>query len=496
MEQSLAVKKYFSLIKEKSDYIPLIKMIERISYNYQSYDFDPLGGWESLDRLSKTTQHEETLESEHYKKFKTVVEVCKASGINFSVMCSVNVYMVMTSLHKSGIIDNADFGTYKDWSYFALDPSVRKQVDEKEEESCLATRFLSLLSDKLHRQSKQELKNDLIKGDDKYPRNIAAALNFLQYHSLRGHGGLPRNQKGTLETDSETVFVQNNTKDDGEEDAERRPRAVSQTCRDFDNGTCAFKTRHTWKNWPQNKWGPNHGKSCNSEGAFIMCTLGDFEAYAELSQDDTMAIVNDFESHAELPPEDTMLMGDDSFADGYVHAHVSAVGEHSDINHKVMFYPHFLEKCIHRLSRLIMKCMPTNTRKLKRKHHVAYVFMEEGLRARMGTTLSQSKGQINKNWVLIGSQSTIDLFCNSSLLTNIQQVETNLNIFCSAGKKITNMVGDLPGYGTVWFYANGIATILSLHKVVKRFHVTYDSHQDNPFYYLETRWNLAAIRPQ
>ena len=114
MEQSLAVKKYFSLIKEKSDYIPLIKMIERISYNYQSYDFDPLGGWESLDRLSKTIQHEETLESEHYEKFKTVVEVCKASGINFAVMCSANVDMGMTSLHKSRIIDNADFGTYKD----------------------------------------------------------------------------------------------------------------------------------------------------------------------------------------------------------------------------------------------------------------------------------------------------------------------------------------------------------------------------------------------
>ena len=185
MEQSLAGEKEFSIIKEKSESIPLIKMIERICYNYQSHEFAPLGGWESLDRLSKTIQHEESLESEHYEKFKTVVEVCKASGINFAVMCSANVDMAMSSLQQSG--------TYKDGSYFALDPSIRKQVDEKAEEICLATRFLSLSSDKLHRQSKQELKNDLVKGDDKYPRTIAAALNFLQYHSLRGHGGLPRN---------------------------------------------------------------------------------------------------------------------------------------------------------------------------------------------------------------------------------------------------------------------------------------------------------------
>ena len=53
-----------------------------------------------------------------------------------------------------------------------------------------------------------------------------------------------------------------------------------------------------------------------------------------------MAMVNDYESHAELSPEDTMLMENDSFTDGYVHAHVGAVGEHNDTNHKVMFYPH------------------------------------------------------------------------------------------------------------------------------------------------------------
>ena len=104
-----------------------------------------------------------------------------------------------------------------------------------------------------------------------------------------------------------------------------------------------------------------------------------------------------------------------------------------------------------------MNCMPTHKRK-QRKHHVAYVFMEEGIRARMGTTLSQSKGQFNKNWVLIDSQSTIDLFCNSSLLTNIRQVETKLNIFCNAGKKSTNMVGDLSGYGTVWYTPTELPT--------------------------------------
>jgi hypothetical protein len=35
-------------------------------------------------------------------------------------------------------------------------------------------------------------------------------------------------------------------------------------------------------------------------------------------------------------------------------------------------------------------------------------------------------------------------------------------------------VRDLPGYGTVWFYEDGIANILSLN-IKKKYHVTYDS---------------------
>jgi len=36
-------------------------------------------------------------------------------------------------------------------------------------------------------------------------------------------------------------------------------------------------------------------------------------------------------------------------------------------------------------------------------------------------------------------------------------------------------IGDLPGYGTVCLYEDGIANILSLNNVKKMYHVTYDS---------------------
>ena len=38
-----------------------------------------------------------------------------------------------------------------------------------------------------------------------------------------------------------------------------------------------------------------------------------------------------------------------------------------------------------------------------------------------------------------------------------------------------NMIGDLPGYGTVWYDPNSITNILSLRCVAAKYHVVYDS---------------------
>jgi len=57
MEQSLAGEKYYKIIKETSNSISFIKVIEHICYNYQFHEFAPLAGWVSLNRLTATRQH-------------------------------------------------------------------------------------------------------------------------------------------------------------------------------------------------------------------------------------------------------------------------------------------------------------------------------------------------------------------------------------------------------------------------------------------------------
>jgi len=83
------------------------------------------------------------------------------------------------------------------------------------------------------------------------------------------------------------------------------------------------------------------------------------------------------------------------------------------------------------------------------------------------------KARIPNSWILLDSQSTVDMFMNKKLLKNIQDAKRLLH--CNAIVAIVNKLTDLPGYGTVWFYKDGIASILLLNNVKKKYRVTYDS---------------------
>ena len=62
------------------------------------------------------------------------------------------------------------------------------------------------------------------------------------------------------------------------------------------------------------------------------------------------------------------------------------------------------------------------------------------------------ESRIPKTWILLDNQSTVDVFHNDDLLENIRVSDNGyMDIHCNAGVTSTNLVGDLPGYGTVWF---------------------------------------------
>jgi len=79
------------------------------------------------------------------------------------------------------------------------------------------------------------------------------------------------------------------------------------------------------------------------------------------------------------------------------------------------------------------------------------------------------------SWILLDSQSTVDVFKNKKLLKNIRDAKKTLSLHCNAGIATVKKILDLPGYDTVWFYEDGTANILSFNNVKKKYWVTYDS---------------------
>ena len=91
------------------------------------------------------------------------------------------------------------------------------------------------------------------------------------------------------------------------------------------------------------------------------------------------------------------------------------------------------------------------------------------------------KGSINPNCILLGTGSSIDVFCNPSLLKNIHRLVKITRIHCNSGVVSVTHKGTLTGYGLVWFNRDGIAKIFSMANATKKLPITYDSSTGDKF---------------
>jgi len=91
--------------------IGLIQLIEKLCYDHKPHEYTQLGARSALDKLTSLEQPKTIHEVKHYETFKSVVEMCKASKVNFATMCTENIDTSLVALRKDSKITTT--GLYK-----------------------------------------------------------------------------------------------------------------------------------------------------------------------------------------------------------------------------------------------------------------------------------------------------------------------------------------------------------------------------------------------
>ena len=84
--------------------------------------------------------------------------------------------------------------------------------------------------------------------------------------------------------------------------------------------------------------------------------------------------------------------------------------------------------------------------------------------------------------ILLDTGSTMSLFANRDLVTNVRTGDTMLSLATNTGTKTNDQIADVPNFGQVWFAEWAIANIFGFQDMKKRFRITYDSSKEDAFH--------------
>jgi hypothetical protein len=85
------------------------------------------------------------------------------------------------------------------------------------------------------------------------------------------------------------------------------------------------------------------------------------------------------------------------------------------------------------------------------------------------------------NSILLDNGSTLSLFGNPSMVKNIRESETTLELAMNAGTKTNKQVADVPGFGMVWYDETAIANTFGPSDLKKKHRITFDSDKEDAF---------------
>ena len=87
----------------------------------------------------------------------------------------------------------------------------------------------------------------------------------------------------------------------------------------------------------------------------------------------------------------------------------------------------------------------------------------------------------NYKEIILDYGSTMSLFRDPSLVSDVAMATWPIEIATNAGRRIVTHKAKVDGFGEVWYNEDAIANIFSLKDLIKKHKVTFDSSKENAF---------------
>ena len=107
---------------------------------------------------------------------------------------------------------------------------------------------------------------------------------------------------------------------------------------------------------------------------------------------------------------------------------------------------------------------------------------------------TNARSSIDPDFLLLDSQSTINLFSNPHHVDNVRPAEHPIQVHCNKGIMPATNVADF-GTNEVYVNQDGIANVLSLFLLGKKHHITYDSHDRGGVFKVHTSQGIMEFKP-